>query len=105
MIVEPTAEEINLDDMKVRAPDLNLSCNEVHLHFFHDSRVVNGFEERDFDHHCDLLKFRKNFAVGIPKIEKCQNPGISTIPGLSIDFFGTSRKPNDRLKTKAPQDN
>ena len=57
MIVEPTAEEINLDDMKVRAPDLNLSCNEVHLHFFHDSRVVNGFEERDFDHHCDLLKF------------------------------------------------
>ena len=65
MIVEPTAEEINLDDMKVRAPDLNLSCNEVHLHFFHDSRVVNGFEERDFDHHCDLLKFRKNFVVGI----------------------------------------
>ena len=81
MIVEPTAEEIHLDDMKVRAPDLNLSCNEVHLHFFHDSRVVNGFEERDFDHHCDLLKFRKNFVVGICSRHP-KNLKIPEIPGF-----------------------
>ena len=41
-IASEPSDEIKIDDVKNRTPELNLFCNEIHLSFFHDSRVVNG---------------------------------------------------------------